>query len=86
MLLELLEASEGGSGVTVVPTIATLVVVGSGVTVVATSIVVEDVAAAWGIEDVDVVAAAWGVEVVELEVVELVLVLVEDALASPAAD
>lgn len=42
----LLEASEGDSGVTVVPTTATLVVVGSGVTVVATSIVVEDVAAA----------------------------------------
>ena len=79
----LLEASEGDSAITVVPTIATLVVVGSGVTVTATPIVVEDVAAAWGVEDVDVVAAAWGVEVVELEVVELVLALVEDVLAAP---
>ena len=35
-----------------------LVVVDSGVTVVGTIVVVEDVAAAWGVEDVDVVAAA----------------------------
>ena len=42
----LVEASEGASAGTVVPTIATLVVVGSGVTVIGTTVVVEDVAAA----------------------------------------
>lgn len=75
----LVEASEDDSGVTVIPTTATLVVVGSGVTVVGTTVVVKDVTAAWGVEDV---------EVVELEVVELVLVLVlvVDVLASLAVD
>ena len=63
------EASEGDSGVTVTPTTATLVVVGSGVTVVGTTVVVEDVAAAWVVE-----------------VVDLVLVLVVDALASCPPD
>ncbi len=82
----LVEASEGDSGVIVVPTTATLVVVGSGVTVVGTIVVVEDVAAAWGVEDVEDavvedVAAAWGVDDVVL-----VLVLVVDVLVSPAAD
>ena len=42
----LVKASEGDSGATVVPTTATLVVVGSGVTVIGTTVVVEDVAAA----------------------------------------
>lgn len=73
----LVEASEGDSGFTVVPTTAILVVVGSGVTVVGTIVVVEDVTATWGVEDV---------EVVELEVVELVLVLDVDGLASPTID
>ena len=73
----LVEASEGDSGFTVVPTTAMLVVVGSGPTVVGTTVVVEDVTATWGVEDV---------EVVELEVVELVLVLVVDGLASPTVD
>lgn len=94
----LVEASEGDSGVTVVPTTATLVVVGSGVTVVGIIVVVEDVAAAWGVEDgaaasgVEDVAAAWGVEdgaaawgVEDVDVVKLE-VLVVDVLASPAAD
>ena len=48
----LVEVSEADSGVTVVSTIATLVVVGSGETVTGTIVVVEDVAAAWGVEDV----------------------------------
>lgn len=83
----LVEVSEGDAGVTVVPTIETLVVVGSGVTVVGTIVVVEDVAAAWGVVDV---AAAWGVEDVaatwSVEDIELVLVLVLDALTAPAVD
>lgn len=73
----LVEASETDSGVTVTPTTAMLVVVGSGVTVVGTTVVVEDVAATWGVE---------GVDVVELELVELVLVLVVGALASSVVD
>ena len=71
----LVEASGVVSGDTVVPTIATLVVVASGMTVVGTIVVVEDVAAALGVEDV---AAAWGVE--DVDVVELVLVLVVDVV------
>ena len=87
----LVEVSEGDAGITVVPTTATLVVVGSGVTVVGTTVVVEDVAAAWGLDDVEVedVAAAWGiddVEAVEVETVVLVLILVVDVLVSAAAD
>ena len=42
----LVEVSEGDAGTTVVPTIATLVVVASGVTVIGTTVVVEVVAAA----------------------------------------
>ena len=88
----LVEASEGESGITVVPTTATLVVVGSAITVVGTMVVVEDVAAAWGVDDVEVVvvedvAAAWGVDdVVLVLALVLVLVLVVDVLVSPAAD
>lgn len=73
----LVEASETDSGVTVIPTTAMLVVVGSGVRVVGTTVVVEDVASTWGVEDV---------EVVELELVELVLVLDVGALASSIVD
>ena len=79
----LVEVSEVDSGATVIPTTATLVVVESGVMVVGTVVVVEDVAAAWGIEDVDVVAAAWGVED---NAVELVLILVTDAPVSLPVD
>ena len=78
----LLEASLDDSGATVVPTNATLVVVGSGLTVIGTTVVVEDVAATLGFG-----------EMVELElmlvlvlVIVLVLVLVADALASGPAD
>lgn len=90
------EVSEGDtSGATVIPTTATLVVVGPGVTVIGTTVVVEDVAAAWGVEGVDV--SAVDVDVLEvlgvlevLEALELVVVIVVnivvDALASPAAD
>lgn len=91
----LVEVSEDDSGATVIPTTATLVVVESGVMVVGTVVVVEDVAAAWVIEDVDVVAAAWGIEDVDVvaaawgvedDVVELVLVLVTDAPVSLPVD
>ena len=68
----LVELSKSDSGVTVVPTTATLVVVDSGVTVVGIIVVVEDVAAAWGVD-----------EVVELVVV---LVLVVDELTFMLAD
>lgn len=47
---ELVEASDGDSGVTVIPTTAILVVVGSGVTEFGTVVVVEDVATARVIE------------------------------------
>ena len=85
------EVSEGDAGTTVVPTTATLVVVDSGVTVMGTTVVVEVVAAAWGLDDVDVeeVATTLGVddvEVVKVEIVVLTLVLVVDVLVSPAAD
>ena len=86
----LVEVSESDAGTTVVPTTATLVVVASGVTVVGTTVVVEDVAAAWGLDDVEVedVAAAFGVDDVEAVEVEnvLTLVVVVDVLVSPAAD
>ena len=68
----LVEASKVDSGATVTPTTAMLVVVDSGPMVVATIVVVEDVAAAWGVD-----------ELVELV---LVLVLVVDALPSMPAD
>ena len=48
----LVDASEADSGVTVVSAIATLVVVGSGATVVATTVVVDEFAKTWGVEDV----------------------------------
>ena len=48
----LVEVSEGDSGITVIPTTATLVVVDSGMTVVGTTIVVE-VVAAWRVEGTD---------------------------------
>ena len=86
----LVEVSAGDAGTTVVPTTATLVVVASGVTVVGTTVVVEDVAAAWGLDDVEVedVAAGLGVDDVEAVEVEnvLILVVVVDVLVSPAAD
>ena len=85
------DVSAGDTGITVVPTTATLVVVGSGATVIGTTVVVEDVAAAWGLDDVEVedVATTTGandVEAVEVETVLLILVLVVDVLVSPAAD
>ena len=85
------EVSEGDAGTMVVPTMATLVVVGPGVTVIGTTVVVEVVAAAWGLDDVEVEDVATTlrvdeVEAVEVEVVVLILVLVVDVLASPAAD
>ena len=46
------ELSEGDAGTTVVSTTATLVVVGSGVTVMGTTVVVDVVAAALGVEEV----------------------------------
>ena len=84
-------SSAGDAGTTVVPTTATLVVVDSGATVMGTTVVVEVVAAAWGVDDVDVedVVATLGVddvEVVEIVIVVLILVLVVDVLVSPAAD
>ena len=84
----LVEACVSASGVTVVPTTAMLVVVGSGLTVTGTTtVVVEDVAAALGVEDVDVVELVD--ELVVKLVVELVLILVlttvVDVLASVAA-
>ena len=48
----LVEVSDGDAGTTVVSTTATLVVVGSGVTVVGTIVVVEVVAACVGVEEV----------------------------------
>ncbi len=78
----LVEASEVVSGDTVVPTIATLVVVASGLTVVGTIVVVEDVAAAWGVEDMDVVELVL-VLVVDVVVVDVLIVVV---LASVATD
>lgn len=65
----LVEVYEGDSGVTVVPTTATLVLVGSGVTVVGTIVVVEDVAAAGIIVVLEDEAAARGVEDVNVDVV-----------------
>lgn len=65
----LVEVYEGDSGVTVVPTTATLVLVGSGVTVVGTIVVVEDVAAAGTIVVLEDEAAARGVEDVDVDVV-----------------
>lgn len=65
----LVEVYEGDSGVTVVPTTATLVLVGSGVTVVGTIVLVEDVAAAGTIVVLEDEAAARGVEDVDVDVV-----------------
>lgn len=74
----LIEASVDDSGVTVTPTTAMRVVVGSGMTVVATIVVVEDVAATLGVEE--------EVELVLVLVLVLVLMLVVDGLAPVAVD
>lgn len=74
----LIEASVDDSGVTVTPTTAMRVVVGSGMTVVATIVVVEDVAATLGVEE--------EVELVLVLVLVLVLILVVDGLAPVAVD
>ena len=84
----LVEVSAGDAGTTVVPTTETLVVVGSGATVIGTTVVVEVVAAAWGLDDVEVedVVAALGVEAGEVVIVVIILLLIVDVLVSPAAD
>lgn len=81
----LVDASEDDSGVTVTPTTAMRVVVDSGVTVIATMVVVEDVAATMGVEE-DVELVLMLVLVLVIVVLILVLILVVDGLAPVTVD